>query len=68
MSNVLQFGIDPDIKLGPECDDMPDEIKGGLLSTMTHSCKKHNCHWTELEWRVKIKDGQPIIYVNKRKP
>ena len=68
MGNVLKIIIDPDIKLvGDNIEKMPDNIKGNLLATMTHACKKYNCHWTELVWSVKMPDGNPVIYVNKRK-
>lgn len=66
MGNVMQLKIDPDIKLGPECDDMPDSIRGNLLATLTMKANKCECHWTELEWKVKMTDGQPIIYVKRK--
>ena len=68
MGNVLEFDIDLDIKLDESrTKDMPDNIKGNLLATMTAYCKRHKCHWKELTWSVKMPDGQPVIYVNKRK-
>ena len=68
MSNVLEITIDPDIVLDEDrIKGMPDNIKGNLLATMTHYCEKHDCHWTELIWDVKMNNNQPIIYVNKRK-
>ena len=69
MDNVLEFDIDPDIKLDESrIKGMPDNIKGNLLATMTVACKRYDCHWKELTWKVKIFDGEPVIYVNKRKP
>lgn len=64
MDNVVHIDIDPDIKLDESrIKDMPDDIKGRLLVTMTMACEKYDCHWTELTWRVN-KDS--VIYVNKK--
>ena len=66
MSNVLEFEIDPDIELDENrIVGMSDNIKGNLLATMTLACERYDCHWTELKWDVKIRDGQPVIYVRK---
>lgn len=68
MGNVLKFDIDPDISLDESrIKGMSDNIKGNLLVTMTLAAKKYDCHWTELVWKVKMNEGQPVIYVNKRK-
>ncbi len=65
MDNVLQVEIDPDIVLDESrIKDMPDDIKGRLLTTMTIYCEKYDCHWKDLTWRVN-KDS--VIYVDKRK-
>ena len=53
MDNVLQVEIDPDIKLDERFTrNMPDDIKGRLLVTITMACEKYKCHWTELTWTV----------------
>ena len=65
MSNVLKVDIDPDIKLDERfTKNMPDDIKGRILVTMTIACERYDCHWTDLAWKVN-KDG--VISV-KRKP
>lgn len=64
MSNVKEFTIDPDITL--ETGDMPLDIKGHLLGTMTLYCKKRNIHWTEVDWAVTMQDGQPIINLKEK--
>ena len=67
MSNVLKFDIDPDIQLDESrVKDMPDNIKGNLLAVLTLKAKKENCHWTELEWSVKMVGSQPIISVKRK--
>ena len=67
MSNVLEITIDPDIILDESrIKGMPDDIKACLLARMTQSCKKYKCRWTDLEWSVKMIDGNPIIYVKQR--
>ena len=64
MDNVLQVEIDPDIKLDERfTKNMPDDIRGRLLVTMTIACRKYDCHWTELIWTVKP-DG--VISVKKK--
>ncbi len=64
MANAITVDIDPDIKLDPErTKGMPEEVKGGLLTLMTHSAKKHDCHWTKLTWSVKMVANQPVIKV-----
>ena len=64
MDNVLQVEINPDIKLDERfTKNMPDDIKGRLLVTMTIACEKYKCHWTELTWKVKP-DG--VISVKKK--
>ena len=67
MSNVIEFTIDPDIQLDPaQVGDMPADIEGHLLSTMTLYCKKHKIHWTKVDWSVKIRDGQPLVYLKEK--
>lgn len=67
MKNVLEFDINPDIKLDESrIIGMPDNIKGNLLATMTLAEKKYNCHWTDLTWSIKITEGQPVINVKRR--
>ncbi len=64
MDNVLQVEIDPDIKLDERfTKNMPDDIKGRLLATMTIACEKYDCHWTELTWTVK---PDRVISVKKK--
>ena len=68
MGKVLEFDINPDIVLDESrIVGMPDNIKGNLLATMTYACGLYKCDWTELTWKVKKYDGQPVISV-KRKP
>lgn len=67
MSNVLEVVIDPDIKLDPDrIIDMPEDVKGNLLTVITIQAKKYNCDWTDLTWEVKIIAGEPIIKVKPR--
>ncbi len=64
MSNVLKVDIDPDIKLDERSTrNMPDDIKGRLLVTMTIACERYDRHWTNLTWKVN-KDG--VISVKRK--
>ncbi len=64
MDNVLQVTINPDIVLDEKLTkDMPDDIKGRLLTTMTMACDKYKCHWKDLTWRV---DKNSVIYVKPK--
>jgi len=63
---TIELEIDPDIDLGDSVDDMPDQIKGGLLIMITRAAKKHNCHWKQIAWTVEFVDNQPIIKVRKK--
>lgn len=64
MDNVLQVTINPDIVLDESrIKDMPDDIKGRLLTTITIACDKYNCDWTDLTWRV---DKNAVIYVRPK--
>ena len=54
MNGVKQVTIDPDIKLDERFTrNMPDDIKGRVLVTLTMGCEEYNCHWTELFWEVR---------------
>ena len=65
MSNVLDVAINPDIVLNERyTKNMPDEIKGRILVTMTIAMERYDCDWTELTWKV---DKNNVISV-KRKP
>ncbi len=64
MDNVLEVEINLDIKFDEKfTKNMPDDIKGRLLTTMTIACEKYKCHWTELTWTVKP-DG--VISVKRK--
>lgn len=66
-TNVLKLTIDPDIKLDESrIVGMSHNLKGHLLGMLTHYAKKYNCHWTNLEWSVKMVDKQPVISVKKK--
>ncbi len=65
MSNVLDVAINPDIVLNERyTKNMPDEIKGRILVTMTIEMERYDCDCTELTWKV---DKNNVISV-KRKP
>lgn len=67
MDKVLDITIDPDIELDEKrIKNMPDNIKQPLLATMTVACKRYNCTWRELVWKVKFYNNQPVISVKKR--
>ena len=67
MTNVLDVKIDPDIVLDPDrIKDMPEDLQGHLLVTMTIACERYECHWKELIWSVKFNNGQPVISVKKK--
>jgi hypothetical protein len=67
MSNVMDVVIDEDIVLDEDrIKGMPDDLKGHLLVTMTIACKKYECHWKELTWKIEFCDNQPIIKVKRR--
>ncbi len=64
MDGVLEVTIDPDIKLDEKVTkNMPDDIRGRLLVTMTMACERYDCHWTDLTWKVKP-DG--VIHVKRK--
>lgn len=66
-TNVLEITINPDIELDESrIVGMSDNLKGHLHTMLTHSAKKHNCHWTNLDWDVKMVDKQPVISVKKK--
>jgi len=53
MGRVLNIVIDPEIKLDPDRTiGMPDQVRGGLLISLTRAAKKHGCSWTDLSWSV----------------
>lgn len=64
MDNVLQVEINPDIKLDEKfTKNMPDDIKGRILVTMTMARETYGCHWTELTWKV---NKDRVISVKKK--
>ncbi|KKM81442.1 hypothetical protein LCGC14_1329810 [marine sediment metagenome] len=67
MGKVINVTIDENIELDPRhTKNMPDNIKQPLLATMTVACKRYNCTWRELVWKVKFYNNQPVISVKKR--
>ena len=68
MSKVLDITINPDIKLDEnKIKGMPYDLKQHLLVTITIAMERYKCNWTELAWSVKFCNGQPVIYVKRRK-
>lgn len=64
MSNVKLVEINEDIQLDEKViKNMPDDIKGRLLVTMTMAMETYDCDWTELTWKVKP-DG--VISVKRK--
>ena len=53
MSKVLHIDINPDIVLPDTCDNMPDELRGQLLVTMSHAMNIYDCKQEDLRWSVK---------------
>ncbi|HDZ14032.1 hypothetical protein LCGC14_0756720 [marine sediment metagenome] len=68
MTNVINVTINPDIVLDEKSTKgMPEYIKDNVLITMTLSCQKYGCHWTDLTWRVRYDTGgNPYITVKKK--
>lgn len=66
MSNTIDIKIDEDIVLPDSLSNMPDNLKGHLRATLTFYANKYKCHWTNLDWSVKMTDGQPVINVKKK--
>lgn len=67
MGNVLNVVVNPYIKLDPKMiKGMSKDLQGHLKITLTIACEKYDCHWTELTWKVKFYEGQPVISVKKK--
>ncbi len=65
---TVEVTINPDIVLDEnKTKGMPYALKQHLLATITIAMERYKCDWSDLTWRVKIYEGQPVINV-KRKP
>lgn len=63
MPAVLNIKIDPSIVLPDSCDDMPEDLRGHLLATLTIACERYGWKYENLRWAVKIDKKSKLPYI-----
>jgi len=64
MSNVLKIQMNEHIVLDEDrIKGMSPDLQGHLKVMISHTARKHKCHWSKIVWSVTIEHGEPVIKV-----